>query len=272
MAISDYYDGLDQLPAGNLKISPSSFADYFDSTNRWVREHLMGEPGFQDTTATHLGTVVHAYVEKAALGKDTVNFSTELEEYLLTITDISIDKDHIRQYWYTLGNVLISNYVTGQTAPESTEEFIHTEIIPGVSVGGTYDALRYNNYDQLMVVDWKTAAQKPSSLTKKYQWQALIYCYILRKNGVKVDGYEVNFVCKATKTIPPRAVQFAYIIQQSDMDFIESLLKTCAEAMIAFQHYPTLRFLIAQDYRLYDGPIELDTVKLDPSTMNAEDI
>lgn len=272
MAIAEYYDGLDQLPEGNLKISPSSFADFFDFTNQWVRQNLMGEEGFQGNTATHLGTVIHAYVEKAANEECVENFADEVEEYLNTITDTAVDKDHVRSNWHTLGSVLVNNYVTGQLPPEDTEQFIHTEVIPGVSVGGTYDALRYNQYNQLMVVDWKTSASKPSTLSKKYQWQALIYCYILRQNGIKVDGYEVNFVCKATKTIPPRAVQFAYVIQQSDMDFIESLLKTVAHSMLEFTKHPTLRYLIAQDYRLYEGPIPLESTPLDPSSMSAADI
>ena len=272
--IADYYDGLDLLPEGNLKISPSGFADFFENTNQWFRENMLGESGFQGNTSTHLGTVIHAYVEKCALNQSVDLFHEEVEEYLETIVDPSVNKDEIRNLWLPLGSTLVNSFVESHNPPESTEQFIHTEVIPGVSVGGTYDALRINAYGQLMVVDWKTASKKPSALSKKYQWQALIYCYILRKNGIKVDGYEVNFVSRATATIPPRGTQFAYIIQQSDMDFIESLLKLVAESMLAFKNHPTLRFLLAQDYRLYQGPITLesnDTI-LQPSEMTAEDI
>ena len=276
MAINDYYDGLDQLPPGNLKISPSSFADYFEHTNQWVREHLMDEDGFGQSTATHLGTVVHAYVEKVMLNQDVTNFDTlELEPYLLPLNDGLevglIDKAHIRSSYPILAQVLIDNFVTDHNTPHSTEQFIHYEIIPGVSVGGTYDYLRVNQYNQLMVGDWKTAATKPSALTKKYQWQALIYCWILHKNGTQIQGYEVNFAVKPTKTLPARAIHFPKIIQQSDLDFIESLLRTVAHAMLAFKQHPTLRFLIAQDYRLYQGPLQLEP-DAPKQVLSAEDI
>ena len=271
MAINDYYDGLNELPEGNLKISPSGFADFFDHTNQWVRENLMGEDGFQGSTATYLGTIVHAYVEKVANKDNVDNFQDEVDEFIETI-DIAVDEPTIRSLWFPLASVIISAFVDGKPAPESTEKFIHTEIIPGVSVGGTYDALRYNEYNQLMVVDWKTSSTKPSSLTKKYQWQALIYCYVLRKNGVKVDGYEVNFASRATKTLPPRATQFAQIITQSDMDFIESLLLLVAHSMLEFKKNPTLQFLIAQDYRMYQGPIRIEEDSVPSEQMTAADI
>ena len=260
MAIQDYYDGLDLLPEGNLKISPSKFSDFFDHTNMWFREHMLGESGFQGSTATYLGTVVHAYVEKAMLEQNLENFDEEeLEPFLETITDFSIDKNIIRTTYYNLAYTLINAYITDHPAPINTERFIHYEIIPGISVGGTYDFLRTNQYGQLMVGDWKTSASKPSSLTKKYQWQLLIYCYILRKTGLDIDGYEVNFVVKPTKTLPARAVQFAYVLQSGDMDFIESLLKLVAESMLAFKEHPTLQYLLAQDYRLHQGPLKLET-------------
>ena len=271
--IADYYDGMELLPPGNLKISPSSFADFFDYTNKWVRENLMGEDGFQGNTSTYLGTIVHSYVEKVMLNKDVTNFAEEVEVFLRTVTDPAVDKTEIRNLWLSLGSVLVNDFITDHPAPESTEQFIHYEVIPGISVGGTYDFLRRNKFGQLMIGDWKTAGTKPSQLSKKYQWQALIYCYILRKNGIKVDGYEVNFVSRATKTLPPRGTQFAYIIQQSDMDFIDSLLKTVAHTMLEFQTHPRLRYIIAQDYRLYEGPLELNSAStLVPSEMSAEDI
>ena len=271
MAISDYYDGLDQLPEGNLKISPSSFADFFESTNKWYREHLLGEDGFSGCTATERGTVIHAYLEKVMKGEDVENFDEEELEPFLEELGMEIDKNHIRSTYRTLANLLASNCIEGHNPPENTEQFIHTEIIPGISAGGTYDYLRYNMYRQLMVGDWKSASSKPKALSKKYQWQLLIYCYILRKNGIMVDGYEVNFAIDPTKTLPARHFQFAKIIQQSDMDFIESLLILVAHSMKAFKQHPTLRFLLAQDYRLYEGPLRLEP-EVAQQVLTAEDI
>ena len=69
------------LPEGSFKISPSQLSKFFDTTAQWWREHYLNEaPEFTHSTASELGTCVHA---AAAMYFDT---KTVDKQAILNIT------------------------------------------------------------------------------------------------------------------------------------------------------------------------------------------
>ena len=63
----EYYGGEDQLPTGAFKISPSGVEKFFSDKVTWYSENLLGaSKKFTGSTATVLGTIVHACAEVVA--------------------------------------------------------------------------------------------------------------------------------------------------------------------------------------------------------------
>jgi len=261
-AIAQYYDGMDSIKedSGNpdiFKISPSSVADFFTATSQYYREQVLGEEkAFQGSTATHLGIIIHHCAEISANQGDTSTFESDIEEFLATITDPEIDKDAILSNWFGMASILVTEGVLNR--PDDfieTEQFIYTKLNDDVYVGGTYDALVTDpaNPDTLRVVDWKTAATKPSSFNFKYKLQAFTYAWMLRESGRAISSVELSFTVRPTKTLPARYFQFVEPYTDQTHDYIGGILNLIAESVSKFKSTPELRHLLSQDMRLKQG-------------------
>jgi len=206
--IFDYYTGEDQMPEGSFKISPSGVEKFFSDKTTWYRENLLGEAKkFTGSTSTVLGTCVHACAEVVATAlrnKEPHNsavLADAVDAYISKYDgDEEYDTQHIRDMWRNMSEALIKDYVL-QANTIATEDFILHELLPGIYVGGTYDAITstvpfddlYNPVGQLTVRDYKTASTKPSSFSYAYKLQALTYCYILHQKGIKVSHFCFRF-------------------------------------------------------------------------------
>lgn len=265
MAIADYYDGKDQLPAGAFKISPSSVEKFFSDKTQWYNENLNGaSKKFQGSTSTLNGTVVHHCCEVVANSKmtgiphDSDELRTEVETYIQKHENNELyDTTKVESLWHSMASQLITTYVLPANTI-ATENFIQHEINPGVFVGGTYDAITStapgdsltHPVGQLTVRDYKTASTMPTTFTWAYRLQAYTYAYILHQKGIKIDYVELCYAVQPTKTLPVRTTGFTLPFDKYAYELIEGILKLIADSMQCYKDYPDLRYLLACDYRL----------------------
>lgn len=260
-----YYDGKDQLPAGAFKISPSGVEKFFSDKVTWYNENLMGAPRkFTGSTSTVLGTCVHACAEVVANAK--ISGVPHDSEALADAIQLHIDSyDNNEEYdtgkisslWHSMSTALIRDFVL-EANTIATEDFIQHEIIPGVFVGGTYDAITstapndnlLNPVGQLTVRDYKTASTMPSTFSWAYRLQAYTYAYILHQKGIKVHNVELCYAVQPTKTLPVRTKNFVLPFDNYAYEMIDGILKLVADSVQCYKDYPDLRYLLAGDYRL----------------------
>ena len=144
MPISDYYDGLNRIAEHNgstdfFKLSPSSAADFFLSTRQWYGQNLLGEPKFEGSDSTILGTIVHYFAEQASLRLKPENPDKLVADYLSTQKVES--PAEIQALWKDMSNELIKGCIHGHPKPLATEQFMFHKLLPGIYVGGTTDAI-----------------------------------------------------------------------------------------------------------------------------------
>jgi hypothetical protein len=267
----DYYDGLDQLPEGAFKISPSGVEKFFSDKTTWYRENLLGQSKkFTGSTSTVLGTCVHACCEVVANAQtageahNSEELAEAIEAHIATYDgDEDYDTQKIRDLWRNMSEPLIREHVLGVNVV-STEEFILHELLPGVFVGGTYDRITSsvpndtdlkNPTGRLTLGDYKTASSKPSSFSYAYKLQAFTYAYILHQQGIKIDEVELCYAVQPTKTLPVRTFGFKLPFDDQAYQFIEGILKLISDSVQCFKDYKDLQYLLACDYRLKKNTI-----------------
>lgn len=265
MSIAAYYDGHNHLPKGAFRISPSSIEKFFSEKTNWYHENLLGAPKkFNGSTSTLNGTIVHHCCEVVANAKmkntphDRDALHEEVEKYLDKHEGNELyDVDKVRGLWKNMAEAVIKEYVL-QATTLATENFISHELLPGIFVAGSYDAITstapgddlYNPVGVLTVRDYKTASTKPTSFSYPYRLQAYTYAYILRQKGINITQVELCYAVQPTKTIGVRTERFILPFDDQAYSFIEGILKLIAESVQCFKDYEDLRYLLACDYRL----------------------
>jgi len=266
----DYVDGKDLLPKDCFKISPSGVEKFFSEKTNWYYENLLGaDKRFTGSTSTVLGTRVHACAEVVANAKmdKTPHDSELLAEKIAGYIDSYVDNDDydtgkIHSLWKNMAEPLIRDFVI-EAHTLRTEDFIQHELLPGIFVAGSYDAITSTvpNDDinkpigVLTVRDYKTASSKPSTFSYAYKLQAFTYAYILRQNGINITQVELCYAIQPTKTLPVRTFNFKLPFDDQAYNFIEGILKLIAESVQTFKDYVDLRYLLAADYRLKKNDI-----------------
>jgi hypothetical protein len=253
--INDYYDGSDLITKDHgdsnyFKISPSAASGFFYHPRSWWGENMLDEAGFNGSSATILGNIVHYFAECAAKGQKPTDPSQLVSDYLDSQT-IDFDRSEVETHWRDMANTLNQSCVFGQQF-DSTEQFIYQKLLPGIYVGGTYDALLPLGNGTFSVRDYKTASSKPTGISYQYRMQAHIYAYILTKLSKPVSQIELQFIVKPTKTLPCRHFEFKEPFTSEDFDKIESQLMTIANSIQLWNDQPDLRWALAQDMRLRD--------------------
>ena len=255
-----YNDGKGIVPDGAFRISPSQVSRYFDQTSQWYREFLLGEKGFQGSTASELGTIVHA---AAAMYFDhQCVYGKQIEDYLDSITDPEIDKSIIREQYPIMIETLINEFLSTNLGTHS-EQFLWHEVLPGIGVGGSID-----NYDKnkATITDFKTMgsldkARLPKSFPRAYWFQQMLYAWLMIKNGFKVDYVRLAFVTrnntgrfndkgKALKDYPSEVYTLIEQVTDESLEIIDGCVNTIAHSVQLWQNHPELRFALAQDWRL----------------------
>ena len=253
----DYYTGMDKLPEGAFKISPSSFSRFMDRPHEWYREQVLGEGTFEGNTATVIGTLVHYVAEKVAKGETPDKAA--IAQYVANHEDNEeVDTAVVLKEYVAMAERLVNDYVL-PNIPEIVEDFVAYDFGNNVWVAGSVDA-----FDNGMIIDYKTYSSKtkPKNIPMGYRYQLLIYAYAYHKLGYAVDRIRLVYVNrnidggisektgKPLKSYPPEVTVLTEAITQDDLDFIESVLTLCKETYLKAQEDPSLVHLLYRDMRL----------------------
>jgi len=266
--MTDYFsyvanDG--SIPDDAFRISPSQLSKFLDSTTSWYREQLLGETGFEGSTASELGNVVHA---AAHMYHDTKSVDKQaLLSYINSVSNPEVDKSIITHQMKPMIEVLVNDFLSITPATHA-EEYVSTEIIPGVYAAGSID--RYNQ-NTGHVYDYKTmgsldTARVPTRFPRSYYFQQLTYAYILRANNRPADICSLVYISrdntnrispktgKSLKDYPSELNIVNHVVTDEDMEIIGNVLKLVAHSVKLWEDNPELRYILAQDYRLYTPP------------------
>ena len=245
-----------QLPAGHFRISASQISRFFDSTSQWWREQLLKEtPQFTHSTASELGTCVHA---AAAMYFDSARIDYSAIQAYVNSLPSDIDKAEITaQLKHMIPSILTYLSVNRHT---HSEEFISYEVLPGIHVGGSIDS-----YDERigLIVDFKTTSGKiPTSFPRQYYFQLMTYAWVLKQLGRPVsqlrlvyttryvDGGYSDKTGKKLKDYASETKAINHLITDSDWDLIDGCIRLIADSVQTWNTHPELCYLLAQDYRL----------------------
>lgn len=258
-----YNDGKGIVPDGAFRISASQISRYFDETANWYREFLLGEKGFTGNTATVLGNCVHAAAEMYT--DDGAVDRKQIENYILSqATKEDVDTAVVREQYAPMIETLINDFVK-DNKPTSTEEFVWQEILPGIGVGGSIDAL-VERSGHTTIRDYKTMGslqsnRMPTSFKRAYWFQLMTYAWVLQQQGKRVTQLELVYVTrnetgrtsektgKPLKDYPSTVGVVRHQITPEDFIIIESCIKVIAESVHLWNTQPELRHVLSQDYR-----------------------
>lgn len=259
-----YYDGPDSIK-DSFRISASQISRYFDSTSQWYHENFLNQEGFIGSTASELGTVVHA---AAAMYFDTGTVDNQaIINHINSISNPEVDKSIIFEQYEHMVTMLINEYLASNKGTHS-EWFVHKEILPGIVVGGSIDMYNSNKYT---ITDFKTmgsldTARVPTKFPRSYWFQQMIYAWVLTELGHRVDYLELCYVTrnntgrmsektgKPLKDYPTEVHIVREPVTAENLHMIEGCIKVIANSVKLWNEQPELRYILAQDYRLYQKP------------------
>jgi hypothetical protein len=257
----EYNTGSTVIPEDSFRISPSQLSRFFDDTSWWWREQILKEtPKFLQSTASELGTCVHAAAAMHFNNKQ-IDYSA-INTYISSIINVEVDKSIITAQVRPMVSALQSQFLSSNLGTHS-ELFVHADVLPGIVAAGSIDL-----YDQQRAIlyDYKSmgsldAARVPSSFPRAYYFQQLTYAWILRKNGLPVDFCKLVYISrdntgrvsektgKPLQDYPSTVNIVTHQITDEDMAIIENTLKLVAESVLLFKAHPEFRHIIMQDYR-----------------------
>ena len=283
----DYNDGKNVVPEGHFRIQPSSFADFFSSTAMWFREKVYDEAGFEGSTSTVLGTCVHFYAADMHENGyvDVAEIEKYIEECAETMPDLDVDR--IREQYPIMGATVLSWYSSHEV--EESEEFLAEELLPGIWVGGSIDALEKLYDGSYEVVDYKTTSDltAPKKITNKYDVQLKCYAWLYSKKGYNITSRKIVYITnnqvnrygkdKADGSrgnkLPDKPSVHSEIrkeVTEETLEQIEGMLYLAAKILQEFAKAPYLRPLLAQDFRL--NPSEPINYSRQPEEISDDDI
>lgn len=253
-----YNEGKD-VTKNAFRISASQFSKFFDNTNEWYREHLLGETGFTGNTSSYLGNVVHAAIEMYV--KENKIHWDQLENYIDSIKDSEIDVNHIRNQYVGMIDTVLP--FVDANMPTEVEKFVFHEVLPGIGAGGSIDALRGDT-----IMDWKTTSAKtpPTKFSRNYWFQQMLYAWVLKQQGINIRFLKLVFITqhetgrisektgKPLKDYPSIYSVVTEEVTDEKLDIIDSCVRLVAESVKTFREQPELRHLLAQDMRLKTKP------------------
>lgn len=284
----DYISGDTIIPKGHFKISPSSFAKFFSKPHLWYREEVLGEEGFTGSEASYLGTVIHYIAEEYVKSKGTCVDKYEIYRYLFQelcsnqslslpswsngdhedeIIDFLLEHcDHpeirvsvILEHYKPMGNALIELLRT-RPFPDMVEPMVAAEVIPGYWAAGSIDSYNSSTGE---INDYKTSSDltPKKSIPYDYKLQLLTYAWILKQKGYNPTKMSITWITRNNvnrvndkgnplKDYPSVATKISEVITNDDFEFIESLLKLCAESVQYGKANPDSVPYIFRDYRL----------------------
>jgi hypothetical protein len=238
------YTEVDLPEDATFKISPSQIDNFFSSPVVWYKEQILKQKVFTGSTATELGTIIHAVAEAYAKSESTSR--DEIEAYLKTIYDPDIDKNLIRDLYPMMSEMLVNEYIS-TNPPTEVEYQTLAHVQGGIYVGGTVD-----NRTGTTIVDYKNVSTKPKTDSIPFgdKIQMMAYAFADRERGIETDRIRLVYTVRPTKTLPVRVFVVNHMIQESDWDLIENTLNLISESVLAIRKDPSMTHLIFKSMNL----------------------
>ena len=293
---------------GGFRIQASAISRFFDQTNQFYREKLLGEtPAFLTSTSAVCGSCIHWAAESYIKNnlqlpqEDKDEMYAYIDEQANKFPDL-VDPNQCREImtpmWRSLREHLQAN--PGGLA----EPFVEIEVLPGITVGGSIDLIQvpgdqtiYTDLEQLRgksiyIKDYKTTSTKyasdksitQSAMSKNYEWQLLVHAYVLKKayniNTLAIqdifitreyEGEISEKTGKRGKAYPSMVVPITKPVTQESLDFIESIINIVAHSVQSFVLNPgPQRGLLSQDARLLTHTAQLPFPAITASKVEEE--
>lgn len=248
------YNDIELPKDGKFKISPSGIEKFFSMPAVWYEEHILKEKGFQGSTATVLGTVIHALAEAYEKGEETSREACDayIDKMALEIDDLDVDT--IKELYPDMAAVLINQYIVTATKATAVEEEVCTHIENGVYIAGTLDR-RENG----MIIDYKNVSKKPNTETIPFGYfiQMMAYAYADREKGIFTDRIRIVYTVRPTKTLGVRLFTVTKQINEADWKMIEDTLELISDTVQLHWAMPELDYLIFKSMRFKEGYVPL---------------
>jgi len=224
-----------KIPDNHFGISPSGISKFFDNPSNWYRDNFTDETTFTGSTATELGSILHAIAEAVAKG-DTTD-TLEIEAYIDSIDNPDVDKTVIRSLYSTMASVLINEYVL-RNKPDIVEKSLSMDLGNNITLKGTLDGY-YNNG---VVLDYKSASAKPKTdaIPWHYKVQLMAYTKLMRSKGNYVDRLRIVYIVRPTKTLPARVFVVNHMITDQDEKDFEDVLEIMKRTITLTKEQPEL--------------------------------
>jgi hypothetical protein len=229
-----------------FKISPSAISKFFEMPIVWYKEQVTGEEKFEGSTASVLGSVVHALAEQYSKGEKSSR--EEVETYLRKQRfKPGINIDEIRNLYPDMAGTLINEYIRKEPKPTEIEVSRFAEVKDGVYVAGTLDRRTGS-----MVEDYKNVSTKPN--TEKIPWhyyiQLMAYAWLCKQHNIEVDRIRIIYVVRPTKTLPVRLFKVTQTINEKDYRAIEDVLQLISDTILLSKEHPELNYLLFRSMQL----------------------
>ena len=260
-----------------FRIQPSSLSAFFDNTSTWYAEKLLREkPRFLTSTSATLGSALHfaaeCYIKDKAI---TPENRQEMYDYIMLQSENNPDlvnevevRAQLTPMWVQLRSHIDANPVS------IVEPSVYLDILPGIQLGGSIDAIRILGEDQntsltvddlrgkrIQIVDWKTtgALTAPSKISRAYWFQLITYAYIMEtKYGAIVESINNTYITrnnvnrigstgKPIKDYPSTVSTVDLPYDSSEM--VKGIANLIAHSITRFVTTPHDRFLLMQDAR-----------------------
>lgn len=248
-----------------LNISPSKFSTFIEKKHKWYREVVLEEDGFEGSTSSVIGTIVH-YIAECVSTKTNIN-KDAIYEYIESNKKLGEElycADTVLGAFELMASCLINDYVLPNMDNYLEVESTHMVALgDGIYVSGKLDVLEGEKED-CCVTDYKTynSKTKPKFIPANYKYQLLVYVWLLKKNGYNpsriklvyvnrnIDGGLSEKTGKPLKSYPPEVTTLVESVTDEDIEFIDSLLNLCKDSLLAGEKHPELLHVIWNDNRL----------------------
>jgi hypothetical protein len=219
----DFFEYDDIKIDGKLRLSPSSFNNFYLNGKAWYNQNVLKTDKFTGNTATVLGTIIHARI--GAYWKGIKIDTNEELKYLDRYKDNpEVDDWKVADMLTNLWDI-VADQITQMDKPTEVEQRVVFEIPNSdIFLGGTYD---YRTKSKLG--DIKTVSQTPKSIKVSHKIQLYIYLLIMRMNGDNsIKELEVLYI---VKTKSPKVLTLVEPVDGEFLDWIKSEVKNMVKRL-----------------------------------------
>jgi CRISPR/Cas system-associated exonuclease Cas4 (RecB family) len=261
----EYYDGKNEIPEGDIRISPSQISKFFDYPSVWYKNNILGIDKFKGNTSSVIGTIVHACAENYVVnGELTDKDKEEIDAYIMKqaeeIPELEIEV--VKTQWYPMYTTLVNTFLQ-HNMPTSVEDFMSEKLLDGIHLGGSCDYYK-DTSEGGVVLDYKTSntLTPPSKIPWGYKIQALAYAWLYKKQGKDVRKIAICYITrnavgrlsektgKPMKDYPSTTGVLVHDITQEDWEAIENVITLIKESIEAHKKYPELTHIIYKSMSL----------------------